>query len=336
MFLFRFFSTFLVLLTIVPLSAHAAYTVTPLVIDKELKKRDIVTETITLTNTGGSLVRIYPTVNEISVDEGGQMKSFIEPSMLDDRATSITAWLEITRGRIELKPGETREVTLTIRVHPEVGAGEYHAFIGFPQGSNRPEAEKAVLNGAVPGVIVRIGVDKVQNQFLRLERFAVEKFVKDSGEGEVSYTLNNPGNDPVVPKGEVIFYDNNGYEVSAIPVNSEGVSLAEGETVTFESAVPNNLKLGKYKAFLSVEYGKHLTASLHDTAFFYVLPLKWVIAIFAVVLMLAILFALYVHKKFDMDGDGDFDADDVMMFIRQGRSEAKDHDIDLTRKKHVE
>ena len=319
-----------ILITLLPAFSHAAYSVSPLVIDEELSKRDIVTHTITLTNTGSNRVRIYPTVNEISVDDGGRMQSFVEPSMVDDRTTSITAWLEISRARIELDPGQTKEIPLTIRVHPDVAPGEYHAFVGFAQGSNRPDAEASVAQGGAPGTVVRIGVDKVQDQFLRLVRFSVERFVKDAGEGSLTYTLHNPGEHPVVPRGEVIFYDNNGYEVTAVPVNPEAIAIDEKGEASFTGEIPRELPLGKYKALLSVEYGDTQTASLHDTSFFYVLPLKWLIIIFAVVLSFAVLLALYVHKKYDV-GEEDTGAEDVALYIRQGKSEGKDHDIDLTK-----
>jgi len=313
-----------------PTLSHAAYSVSPLVIDEELSKRDIVTHTITLTNTGSSRVRIYPTVNEISVDAGGTMQSFVEPSMLEDRTTSITAWLEISRARIELDAGETKEIPLTIRVHPDVAPGEYHAFLGFAQGSNRPEAEAKVAQGGTPGTVVRIGVDKVQDQFLRLERFSVERFIKNSEEGSVTYTLHNPGEHPVIPRGEVIFYDNSGYEVASIPVNPDATAIEEKMEASFTGEIPSELALGKYKALLSVEYGDTQTASLHDTSFFYVLPLKWLLIIFGIVLSLAVLIALYVHKKYDV-GEEDTGAEDVALYIRQGRTEGKDHDIYLTK-----
>jgi hypothetical protein len=312
------------------LAGAANYSVSPLVLDHDLEKRDIITETITLTNNDSRVIRIYPTVNEIALDEGGSVQSFVDSSM-SDRTTSVTSWLQITRARLELQPNETKEIPLTIKLNPEVVAGEYHAFIGFPEGSNRPEAEKKVYAGNVPGTVVRIGVDKVQNQFLRLQRFSVERFVKGTTEGDVEYTLLNPGDDPVVPKGEIIFYDNHGYEVSSIPVNPDKRALEGGEEAAFSDKVPEHLKLGKYKAFLSVEYGEHQTASLHDTVFFYVLPLWNLIGIFVVVLVGAILIALYVHRKYDMV-KSDVDADDVALYIREGRSESKEHDIDLSQK----
>lgn len=310
----------------------SAYSVTPLIIDRELQKRDIVTETITLTNNDNKVIRLYPTVNEIAVDEGGGVEAFIEPSMLKNKESAITSWLEIGRGRIELHPGESREVVLTIRVNPEVASGEYHAFVGFPEGSNRPEAEKKALEGNALGAVVRISVDKVQDQFLRLEKFSVERFVKNSTEGDIEFALKNPGDGAVVPKGEIIFYDNNGSEVSAIPINTDGKAVAAGSVVSFEEEIPKDMKMGKYKAFLSVEYGENQLASLHDTAFFYSLPLMPIIVAFFILLTLAIFAALYIHKKYDLAGVEEDDASDVAMYVRAGRSESKEHDIDLSQK----
>jgi hypothetical protein len=310
----------------------SVYSVSPLVIDHELEKRDIIEETITLTNKQENLVSIYPTVNEVSVNEGGAILTFVEPSMVENRGASITSWLEIGRGNIELKGGETKEVKLTIRVNPEVESGEYHAFIGFPEGSNRPEAERKVRDGNAPGTVVRIDVAKVQNQFLRLERFSVERFIKGKTEGDISIKLANPGKSPVIPEGEVIFYDTNGIELQAIVLNGAKSSIEPGNSLELKEEVPDELQMGKYKAFLSLEYGETQKASLNDTAFFYVLPLKKLMIIFAILLIFAIALALFVHRRYDTEDGSDDGVADVAMYIRSSRSESKDHDIDLSQK----
>jgi len=251
--------------------------------------------------------------------------------MTADRTTSITSWIEITRGRVELEPGETKVIPITVRINPEVVSGEYHAFIGFPEGSNRPEAETLVYNGSVPGTILRIGVDKVQDQFLKIEKFSVDRFVKGSQEGQILVVLQNPGEDPVIPGGEIIFYDNHGIEINAIALNTGTTTIEGKQSVPFTLQVPKDMVVGKYKAFLSVEYGKDQKASLNDTAFFYVLPLKQVLIVFFVVLTLSILLALYVHRRFDREED-DYGATNIAMYVRTTRSESKDHDINLSNK----
>jgi hypothetical protein len=314
-----------------PTTLGASYSVAPLVIDRELEKRESITETITLTNTSDQLIRIFPTVNEVSVEDGGKVQTFIEPSMIKDRATSITSWIEIGRGRIELKPKESKEVTLTVRVNPEVTAGEYHAFIGFPEGSNRPEAEKIVYTGSAPGTVLRIGVDKVQNEFLRLLSFKTDRFVKKSGEGIVRMTLTNAGDSPVVPGGEVIFYDKRGVEVGAAEVNSDKVSIEPKQEAQFSVTIPDTLTMGKYKAFLSLEYGTTLRTSINDTAFFYVLPLKQLLIFFGIIVLVTLVLTLFIHRRFTHEYVDDT-VSDVALYLRQSKSEPKDHDIDLSKK----
>jgi hypothetical protein len=327
------FSTLCILALLFPsLGLAATYSVAPLVIDEELQKRDIVTKTITLTNTESRNVRIFPTVNAVEVEEGGTVRAFIEPSMIEDKAGEITSWIEITRSRIELGPNESKEIPLTIKVHPEVQAGEYHAFIGFPEGSNRPEAERVVKNGSAPGTVVRIGVGTVQSQFLRLTSYAVERFVRDGAPGVITYSLTNPGTDPVIPEGEIIIYNNRGIEVGAVALNQSKDVIAGKEEKSFTAEVPQGLGLGKYKAFLTIEYGLVQKTSINDTAFFYVVPLRQLLIIFGSILVLTALLAFIVHRRFDREPVHEGDIKEVGLYIRTSRSEPKDHDIDLSKK----
>jgi len=323
-----------IVLLLVPFSTNAqTHSVAPLIIDLELEKRDIIYREVTITNQGSRQVRIFPSVNAISLDDNGAIESFVEPAMIDDRTAAVTSWIEVPRGRIEIPAGESKTIPITFRVPPEVTPGEYHAIIGFGNGSNQPEAHAKVIAGTAPGTIVRIGVDIVQSQFLRLERFVVERFVTSNQEGTIRYVLHNPGEDPVTPGGEIIIYDNNGTEVYSLPVNPKQLVVEPNKNVEVIDSAPTDLRMGKYKAFLSVEYGKNLTASVHDTAFFYVMPIKQLLIVFGILLILAIAIALYVHRRYDID-DGYDDAmlADVPLFVRSERSESKDHDIDLSKK----
>jgi hypothetical protein len=315
-------------------AAAAQYSVSPLIIDLELEKRDIVTKDVTITNKDANQIRVFASVNEVSLDENGAIKEFVQPSMVDDRSSSVTSWIQVTRKRIEIPPGESVTIPVTFKVHPDVQSGEYHAVIGFAEGSNQPEAVSKVMNGVAPVVAVRIGVDKVQNQFLRLERFSVKRFVTERTENEILYALQNPGDDPVTPAGEIIIYDNNGTEVASVPVNPDKLTAEPSKSIEITAGMPEELGVGKYKAFLSVEYGEHLTATVHDTAFFYVMPLRQLLIFFAVALVGALLVALFVHRRFLRTEEYDDEMlADVPLYIRTDRSESKDHDIDLSKNK---
>ncbi len=307
--------------------ASASYTVTPLVIDEHVEKRDIKEFTITLTNTGDTPVTIYPTVNNISVTEGGNIQEFL-PRVMSDQTASLAAWIEIGRGGIDLRAGDVKTVTLTIRINPNAVHGEYHALVGFPYGGNRDEAERMVARGDAPGTIVSVSLEDKRATLLKLSRFLIDRFVTSSENAAASYSIKNPGEESLVPHGEVIFYDSRGREVGSIAVNPEEITIAPGEEHTFEARVPSEGLFGKYKAFLSVEYGSQNIASVQDTTFFYVLPMRTILIILGVLLVVVVAVSLYVHRRY-FDEVVDDGSELLPVHIRENSSDPLHHDIDL-------
>lgn len=323
------FSLLLLLWTVTPIVRAADFIATPLALNFNVERRDIIKETITLTNNTSQQVRLYASVNEVATDGNGVLERFLEPSQVD-RSNTPTAWVEFTRGRIELAPGEKKDFPVTIRMNPDTAPGDYSVFLGFAQASNQPEAVQKIIAGNGQGTLINLTVDKKQDQFLKLTRFLVERFITGQKAGKVTIALQNPSHVDVVPQGEIIFYDTRGNEVGAVPVNEAGIKVEREGEATLETTVPESLRFGKYKAFLSLSYGEHLTASLNDTSFFYVLPLWQIVTAFVAVLIVAVLLALYIHRRYDVgDDDG---SDPVSMYRRSGTSNEIHHDINLKQK----
>lgn len=325
-----------VLLTSWMIQAHAVfamsnYVVTPLAVQLDVASRDIQHEQVTLINHDTHLVRLYASVNEVATDGSGVVTAFKSPSEVD-RTDTPTSWIAITRQRIELQPGQTKQIPFTIKMNPNTKPGKYDVFIGFAEAENAPAAQNLVMQGHTPGVLVALSVNKPQDQFLRLEGFTVSRFVTTEHGGTIRYTLHNPGSIDVVPTGDIIFYDTRGNEVGSAPLNTASTSVPAGKSVTLTMPAPTTLSLGKYKAFLSVNYGDHNTLTLNDTAYFYVVPLHRVIFAFFFVVFLAVVLALFVHRRYDLQAE-DEGAERIAMYLRQGeRSEDMHHDINMSSK----
>lgn len=309
--------------------ANVSYTVSPLVIDIDVEARDIIAKEITVTNTGSQPVTLYPTVNNISMSEGGTIDAFLPP-VESDRTRSLSSWIEISRLGIDMKVGESRVIPLTIRINPNPVPGTYHARISFAHGDNRDQAEKLVYGGNAPGTVISATVVDKKMTFLKLSKFVVDRFVTHAQNQAAVYTFKNPGDETVVPKGEIIVYDTSGKEVAAIPVNTENKAIAPGEEYAFTTEMPIDGLFGKYKAFLSVEYGDSQRASVQDTSFFYAIPLKKLAIIIGVLMMLVGIGAWHLHRKY-LDTDEDDDSEHLTVHLRDTTSEARHHDIDLTK-----
>ncbi len=305
----------------------ADYAVTPLLIENTVEPRDMSEETVKITNTSSRKLRIFPTVNQITLGEGGEIKSFVPPSM-SDNTTSITSWISVTRGRVEINPGETIKIPVSITVNPNAVAGEYHAFIGFAEGSKRDEAEALVMAGRAPGVVVRLSLVEKRSEYLRLNRFVIDRFVTNHEDATVSYELENVGGLPITPTGEVIFYDSRGVEIAAIEINEENKSIQANNTEKFSQTLPDVGTIGRRKALLNIEYGTTQRANLYDTTYFNVVPLVPLIVLFTIVLLLSILLVLYYHKRGNQPLD--IEHEEVSVYVRNGTTATQyDHDINL-------
>ncbi len=322
------FNLLLCFFSMVPTAiAAVSYSVSPLVIDEEMEARDIEEHTLTLVNNGDVPVTIYPTVNNISLNAGGTIEAFLPP-VESDQTTSLSTWIEIGRGGIDLFAGQTKTVTLTLRINPNAKPGEYHALVGFPYGGNRDEAEAMLKRGDAPGTIVSVSFEDKRTTLLKVSRFLVDRFVTNTENNAATYLIKNPGEEPLIPAGEVVFYNNRGAEVGAVPVNPDKISIAPGEEHIFTTGVPAKGLFGRYKAYLNVEYGTQNAASIQDTTFFYVIPLKTLLITLAAVLVVVILISLYVHRRY-FDEIADDGSDFLPVYVRDQESDPVHHDIDL-------
>lgn len=312
--------------------ASATYSVSPLIIDTKIEPRDILKKTITVTNIGDQPVTVYPTVNNISLKDGETIEAFLPP-VASDRTQSLASWIEISRQGIDLQPGASKVVDITLHINPDPKPGTYHAFIGFGKGRNRDEAEAQVRAGQAPGTIVTATLEAKKNEFLKLSGFVIDRFITAHDNQAAVFTFKNPGEETLVPKGEIILYDSAGKEVGAIPVNDQNVTIEAGGEYSFVAQVPTDGLFGKYKAFLSVEYGTTQRASVQDTSFFYVFPLKIILTILSIIIVIVGGGAWYVHKKyFDEETD---DSDRLMFHVRDSESEPKHHDVDLKNQNEI-
>ncbi len=326
------FSLALLFLVFPVKAIQANFTVSPLIIDVTADARDNFTRTITLSNTDAANARLYASVHEIEVEEGGEIKAFV-PASMGDRTTSITSWIEITRGRIDLASGEVKDIPLTIRVNPNTPAGLYHAYIGFASGFNRDVAEADIISGQGTGVVLRVLVGGKQQEFLKLSSFSTDRFSYTQDKGTITYTLENSGDVPLVPKGDVIIYDSRGKELTTVPLNDEGMQIQPGEKITYTENLPFISRIGKNKAFLSLEYGVEQKAALYDTNFYYSIPVYFIILI--VVLLVVVLTGtlLILRRGGSIQLIESHEAHDLPLFVRTDRAHNEyEHDIDLKKK----
>lgn len=275
--------------------AAGEMSVTPAVIDHTAKPRDILKESITILNTSDRKLNIYPSVNDINVTAGEQ--EFSAALNADDRSTSLANWIELSRGVIELGPGEEKVIPFVIRVHLNAQPNDYHATISFSEGSTRETAE---AKDPLATLDVNIDVEADVKEVLQLNKFFTDRLFLAGDDVLFNYQLENIGNQDLTPKGEIRIYDRTGKEVAAVDVNSDKQTISPDQVAQLASAWTAASGFGRYKAFLSVDYGASQKASVQDTVFFWVVPWQQLTGLIGALLVAIIFLALYFHRMFEM------------------------------------
>lgn len=307
-------------------------TIRPFLIDEVLQPRDEIQKIVTISSDYEVRKAVlYATVNEITVGNDGEIKEFVTP-VEADRTTTATSWIEVSRGRIEIPHGETREVPITLNINPFAEPGEYHVFVGFVEAQNRPEAEKIAMAGDAKGVIIKITISDDREDSMRINSFLIKRLILKDTDKKVDIELENKGDFISVPTGEIILYNSRGIELTSFAVNTEGKEINPGEIVTIQESLPLSEEIGRFKANLILEYGENTKANIYDTTYFYLVPIKILVLLFVALLFVSI-FTTWLFKRVFMIHESDEEFDEVTMYVKEGHNaNPQDHDINLKNK----
>ncbi len=289
-----FFLCASVLFSIIPartLAQTSDIAVTPAVIDEKGKPRDILKQTITLTNTSDHVIGLFPTVEDVNPANGDQ--SFDRAQNSAELSDSLANWIELSRGVVTLGPGEQKEIPFIIRINLNAVPSTYHAHITFSTGETRMEAE---AHRPLVTVAVNLEVQADIKEVMQLNKFTADNVVFTGDDVLFNYQLQNIGNQELEPRGEIRIYDRKGQEVAAIDVNREGRVVSPDQVAQLASVWSAANGFGKFKALLSVNYGRGQTASVQDTVFFWIIPWKQLLGLLIGSMVAIIILALYFHK----------------------------------------
>lgn len=310
----------------------ASFTVRPFLFNENLQPRDIVTRDVALTNDTNRKLNIYATVNEITLDTTGETKEFISPVMTD-RSLNATSWVEITRGRIALEPGESTTTPITFRVHSGAKPGDYNVFVGFVDTNKRFIAEETALRGEAKGIPVQITIGENLSTALAITKFKIPRFIFKESRRDIELSIVNNGEVSEIPKGEIIFYNSRGEEVSSSLVNTDGASLNIEEELSYPNRVPIYETIGRFTATVNINYGKNGQLVLFDTTEFFIVPWYWLMILILLIIIFSLFVTYLIKRAMEDNIMVEQEEIDLPLTINQGYvSKEKDHDITLSKK----
>lgn len=196
---------------------------------------------------------------------------------------SIKSWGDLTPENFELSPGETQEVSATIKIPEDAAGGRYGSFVFAVKGDSKP-GSAAIAQEIASLFLVRIS-GPVDEKLTLLE-FSSPSF-SEFGPIPFSIKVKNTGNVHAKPYGLVSVTDMFGRKVEDVIIYETNVFPGAERILT--ANLNKKFLIGKYNATAIVYYGSEQSDTLTSSLTFFVFPVKIAVGIIAVTVFLFLL-----------------------------------------------
>lgn len=296
----------LALVALAPL-AHAADTISlsPVLIEKTLKPGETYEETVRVTNTGSTPVKLDKSVADFYYDPSGQIQ-FTEESEPPVSTASIKAWLKLDTDAFTLGPQETKQVTAMITVPTGAEPGGHYGVLFFNTVVDPSSGSTVKVAGRV-GTLVLVEVPGDVRKTAEIKGFDVgilrqvenktvffHQDFYENGPVTFAYKVRNTGNVHFTPEGSIDIKNMFGTTVASIGAQVDEKSgklrAFPGVEREFTRVWDPGFLLGRYTATVTVSDGTGKKLEPVSITFT-VLPWKMLVGL---ILLLVIVISLVV------------------------------------------
>lgn len=213
----------------------------------------------------------------------------------------VSSWIEITKDKIVIQGGETKDIPFTITVPKDASPGGHFGAIFFVVEADQLKEIGSGIGYQV-GTIVNLRVAGNIQEDAQIREFNVDRGIYEKPRIEFSTRLENLGNSALRIRGPIEITNMFGKKIGGVVMNDGGaVVLPRSERSFTVEWLGEGTAFGKYDAVMSLSYGDEVKKTIVSSVSFWVLPKKIVLAvlasIFGVVLVFYIFTKLYIRKK---------------------------------------
>lgn len=210
---------------------------------------------------------------------------FISPHIQGDDAVGISSstlagWIQVPQQARTVSREQTYTLPVSIHVPEDASPGGHYAAILIgnraPEGANTEGGTVNVTSSIAVLFFLSVSGDVIEQG--RVRDFATEKSVYETPEATLTLRFENQGNVHLLPQGNITIYNMFGKVRGSIPVNNHK---------DYGNVFPNSIRkfsftwksdagmwdIGRYRAEVTLGYGKEQKQSALATTYFYVLPI---------------------------------------------------------------
>lgn len=273
-------------------------TVLPQLTQLDLSK-DAPQTQIFYTNNASFTVELALSVQDVRELEDRSPVGILDPKEAANYKYSLSSWVYLDKQTLILSPGETKPIKVTVTKDKLSPGGHYGSILAEIKASD--QAKKAVkIKGVLASLLFVRASTGNEHEEAKIPFFGIENQGIHFPESFI-FRFQNTGNVDLTPYGTVTVTDMSGKTVAKGIVN-EGSLITLPEAIR-KYAVPVKMQTdfilpGKYKATLTLHFGKSNTTISQNTTFITGGTLNLLNLILAAMgIILVILIAAFIVKR---------------------------------------
>lgn len=262
-------------------------TISPPIIEPDIKPGERAEFTIRVNNPTESLIEdnIYVLDFRAKGDAG-------EPDFYtatDDNAKySISKWVTYNQSKIALTPGQVVEFKFTISVPANAEPGGHYGAVFFADTPPKLEGDSSqVALSSMIGTLILAKVPGDVTESALVQDFSTDRLLYLRNQVSFDLRVTNAGNVHVKPVGDILIRNIFGSIVDQVKVNEQGGNVLPGSTRKFSTSWKSKkILFGYYTAEAKMIYGDSKALSAKTGL--------WIIPLWSIILVIGLILALVV------------------------------------------
>ena len=270
------------------------------------------TSEIRVINVNDYEIVVYPqVVNFAPAGESGT-GSLIPIFTEETKGSTLAEWVNMSQTEVVIPPQQTATISFTVTIAQNAAPGGHYAAILI--GTKPPEklanvSQVQTAQYVTSLLFVRVSGDVVESGSIR--EFSTEKIINNMPDIEFNVRFENTGNVHLQPQGDITITNMWGTERGVIPINYQ---------THFGNVLPHSIRkfsfnwtgeqssydIGRFKAIATLGYGEDTKNFSTSTTYFWVIPVKQILAILGGFLLIFWFFSfaikLYIKRMLVLAG----------------------------------
>lgn len=305
--------TVILCLGLIPITHAQSLTlsITPPIFQLSTDPGETWSSTLKVVNTNPQDLTVFASVmNFTSSDEFGH--GVFTPVTEEDVSSthSLAGWISVTKDAIVIPKEKSADVPFTVHVPRDAEPGGHYAaiLIGTEPAGTNGTSQMRVSSFVSSLMFIRIAGQVTETGSIR--EFYSEKDIYQNSDASFTLRFQNSGNVHIEPQGYITITNMWGKERGQIPVNPDSNygNVLPGTIRKFAyewQGEDNFFEVGRYKAVLTLTFGKDSKQNVTAATYFWVVPWKPTAEIFLGLLLLMFIFAwgirAYVRKALEIE-----------------------------------